>query len=160
MLAAQVCRRGPVAQLDRALRFERRGWEFKSLRVHHLDRRSPRLKVRRKLDLIWLRWIRLTHGHVRVLHRIRVLHGNIVGTGRRFVNGRSRGVGKLAQVKSHATGMQKLSLAATSALFLILIDTVLTTRDFALSVDPRRSVAVFSANGSVYNDRTSPHATL
>ena len=26
---------GPVAQLDRALRFERRGWEFKSLRVHH-----------------------------------------------------------------------------------------------------------------------------
>ncbi len=26
--------RGPVAQLDRALRFERRGWEFKSLRVH------------------------------------------------------------------------------------------------------------------------------
>jgi hypothetical protein len=35
MLAAQVCRRGPVAQLDRALRFERRGWEFKSLRVHH-----------------------------------------------------------------------------------------------------------------------------
>src|SRR5439155_15453645 len=26
---------GPVAQLDRALRFERRGWEFKSLRFHH-----------------------------------------------------------------------------------------------------------------------------
>jgi hypothetical protein len=26
---------GPVAQLDRALRFERRGWEFDSLRVHH-----------------------------------------------------------------------------------------------------------------------------
>ncbi len=26
---------GPVAQLDRALRFERRGWEFKSLRVRH-----------------------------------------------------------------------------------------------------------------------------
>jgi glycine oxidase len=36
----QICyacihKRGPVAQLDRALRFERRGWEFKSLRVHH-----------------------------------------------------------------------------------------------------------------------------
>jgi hypothetical protein len=26
---------GPVAQLDRALRFERRGWEFEPLRVHH-----------------------------------------------------------------------------------------------------------------------------
>ncbi len=35
---------GPVAQLDRALRFERRGWEFKSLRVHHsfLIRVNPR----------------------------------------------------------------------------------------------------------------------
>jgi hypothetical protein len=29
---ARLCR-GPVAQLDRAMRFERRGWEFKSLRV-------------------------------------------------------------------------------------------------------------------------------
>jgi glycine oxidase len=32
--------RGPVAQLDRALRFERRGWEFKSLRVHHSQTNS------------------------------------------------------------------------------------------------------------------------
>ena len=39
---------GPVAQLDRALRFERRGWEFKSLRVHHffaLDFREPKLLI-------------------------------------------------------------------------------------------------------------------
>jgi hypothetical protein len=36
MLAA-LTTHGPVAQLDRALRFERRGWEFKSLRVHHFQ---------------------------------------------------------------------------------------------------------------------------
>lgn len=27
---------GPVAQVDRAMRFERRGWEFKSLRVRQV----------------------------------------------------------------------------------------------------------------------------
>ena len=32
----EFARRGPVAQLDRAMRFERRGWEFKSLRVRHI----------------------------------------------------------------------------------------------------------------------------
>ncbi len=31
---------GPVAQLDRAMRFERRGWEFKSLRVRQTCVRS------------------------------------------------------------------------------------------------------------------------
>ena len=35
VVGASTLRDGPVAQLDRALRFERRGWEFKSLRVHH-----------------------------------------------------------------------------------------------------------------------------
>ena len=34
---------GPVAQVDRAMRFERRGWEFKSLRVRqHMSRSFAR----------------------------------------------------------------------------------------------------------------------
>jgi hypothetical protein len=43
---------GPVAQVDRALRFERRGWEFKSLRVrqyHREDPYPPALRVRQSL---------------------------------------------------------------------------------------------------------------
>ena len=35
-------RDGPVAQVDRALRFERRGWEFKSLRVRQASRNACR----------------------------------------------------------------------------------------------------------------------
>jgi hypothetical protein len=82
---------GPVAQLDRALRFERRGWEFKSLRVHH----AQFFRCAAPSNLIWFAWIRLAHRHVRVFNRIGFAHRNVIGARWRFIDRRRRGIGKL-----------------------------------------------------------------
>ena len=105
---------GPVAQLDRALRFERRGWEFKSLRVHHVQFFSIP-----KSNLIWFSRIRLPHWHVWTFNGIGFAYGNVVWASWRFINRRRRGIGKLVQIiEWHGTSMLNFGLALSTSAYL------------------------------------------
>jgi hypothetical protein len=88
------CWRGPVAQLDRALRFERRGWEFKSLRVRQVDTASSSNSPIRSMESVSQHNVSCAVSHLRVEDVFLIRRDrNIVREGIRTTGGPGNGSG-------------------------------------------------------------------